>query len=221
MATIVVTSSDNAVADIIRGQLSHWLPSDVVTTGPSETDSQDWSEAHIPHARGLVVVLRPTWNKELPKINVSITQEIEVAFRANIPVIPVLLNDAEMPRAEECPPGLGHFAYLNRFRIKTGDSFGADIERLILALFEIVGGLHSPGPKMRTPSPVLVPPVLEDDNGDASDELEAEDGSTSYHAPLVPTAPEDNDQSDTQQKDEFYFLEEFLKTSTRSASQSS
>src|SRR5262249_11762272 len=106
MATIVVTSSDNAVADIIRGQLSHWLPMDVVTVRPSDTDSQDWGEAHIPSAGGLVVVLRPTWNKELPKIDVSITQEIEAAFRASIPVIPVLLNDVEIPRTEDCPPGL-------------------------------------------------------------------------------------------------------------------
>src|SRR5262249_5475146 len=149
------------VADIIRGQLSHWLPMDAVTVRPSDTDSQDWSEAHIPNAEGLVVVLRPTWNKELPKINVSIAHEIGAAFRANIPVIPVLLNDAEMPRTEECPTGLEHFASLNPVRIKTGDSFGADIECLISALFEMVQGLQSPGPKMRTPSPVLAPPVPE------------------------------------------------------------
>jgi hypothetical protein len=208
MATIVVTSSDNAVADIIRGQLSYRLPMDVVTARPSDTDSQDWSEAHIPNTEGLVVVLRPTWNQELPKIDVSITQEIGAAFRANIPVVPILLNDAEMPRTEECPPGLEHFASLNPFRIKTGDSFGADIEFLMSALFQMIQGLQFPGPKIRTPSPVPAPLVPQDD---ASDELEAEDGRTSCNAPLVPTVTEDNHHSDPQQKDVFSSLEEFLK----------
>jgi hypothetical protein len=259
---------------------------DVVTARPSDTDTQDWSEAHIPNSEGLIVVLRPTWDKELAKIDASITQELGAAFRANIPVIPVLLNDVEMPRAEDCPPGLEHFAALNPIRIKTGNSFGADIECLVSALLETVKGLQSTGRKMRTPSPVpsppvsrddksdafdgleaedrralgqisvepapaedndklvsdlfemvqglqspaakirtslqvSAPPVPEDDNGDASDELNPEDRRTSYHAALEPIALEDNDQSDTQQKDELSILEEFLKQSTRSASQSS
>ena len=64
MATIVVTSSDHAVADIIRRHLSHWLMADIVTVGPSDGDLGAWITANVPNSGALVVVLRPSWTQD-------------------------------------------------------------------------------------------------------------------------------------------------------------
>lgn len=157
MATVIVTSSDHAIAEIICGQLSRRLPSDdVIVPKPSDTDMQAWTTVTIPNAGMMLVILKPSRTQSLvEQLTGTIQEELEAAFRANIPVVPVLLNNVEMPALEQCHPGLERFAGLNPIRIRTGDSFRADIEALVLFLFKTVQGLKSRPPKIesRPPAP--------------------------------------------------------------------
>lgn len=57
--------------------------------------------------------------------------ENEAAFQRNIPVIPVLVQGAAMPQAEELPPSLESLAYHNGIPIRADPDFHPDMARLI------------------------------------------------------------------------------------------
>jgi hypothetical protein len=56
--------------------------------------------------------------------------EIDAAMQRGIPIVPVLLDDAEMPTAAELPRSLSDLAYVQAIRIRL-DSFRHDTERLV------------------------------------------------------------------------------------------
>ena len=60
--------------------------------------------------------------------------EIEAALTCNLPVIPVLIGRATMPRANELPPSLGDLVYRNAAHIDPGRDFHAHMDRLIREL---------------------------------------------------------------------------------------
>jgi hypothetical protein len=57
--------------------------------------------------------------------------ENEAAFQRNIPVIPVLVQGAAMPQAEQLPPSLESLAYHNGIPIRADPDFHPDMARLI------------------------------------------------------------------------------------------
>jgi len=65
--------------------------------------------------------------------------EIESALRRAIPVIPVLVRDAAMPRAEDLPGAIADLVYRNGIQIRSDPDFHRDMDRLIHALADILG----------------------------------------------------------------------------------
>ena len=59
--------------------------------------------------------------------------EIATALERGIPVIPVLVRDAQMPREADLPGGLTDLAYRNALEVSDA-RFRSDVERLIEAL---------------------------------------------------------------------------------------
>jgi len=57
--------------------------------------------------------------------------EIEAALQRNIPVIPLLVQGAELPEEEDLPPSLQSLAYHNAIAIRPDPDFHQDMERLI------------------------------------------------------------------------------------------
>lgn len=57
--------------------------------------------------------------------------EIEMALKRGIPVIPVLLGQAQMPREDELPVPLGNLAYRNAIQVDVGRDFHIHMDRLI------------------------------------------------------------------------------------------
>ncbi len=64
--------------------------------------------------------------------------EIEAALERGIPIIPLLVRGAEMPRAERLPPGLRKLAYRNGIPVRADPDFHRDMDRLISALEKYV-----------------------------------------------------------------------------------
>jgi hypothetical protein len=64
--------------------------------------------------------------------------EVETALQKNIPIVPVLVNHATMPRPEDLPESLKDFAFRNAADVETGRDFHAHMERLIRSLERIV-----------------------------------------------------------------------------------
>jgi hypothetical protein len=63
--------------------------------------------------------------------------EIEAALKRDIPVVPLLVGDAPVPKERELPPSLAQLAYRNGTTLREDPHFGADMERLIRALRQI------------------------------------------------------------------------------------
>jgi formylglycine-generating enzyme required for sulfatase activity len=57
--------------------------------------------------------------------------EIEVALQREIPVVPILVQGASMPAAEELPPSLRALAYRNGIAVRADPDFHRDMDRLI------------------------------------------------------------------------------------------
>jgi hypothetical protein len=60
--------------------------------------------------------------------------EIETAFKRGIPVIPVLVGKATMPKAADLPEGLKDLSFLNAAEVSAGRDFNQHIERLLRSM---------------------------------------------------------------------------------------
>ena len=65
-----------------------------------------------------------------------VRMEIEAAIERDIPIIPLLVNNATMPTAEDLPPSLRPLACRNGMPVRPDPDFRHDMERLIAALLE-------------------------------------------------------------------------------------
>lgn len=86
----------------------------------------------------LLAIIGPRWlvadRAGRPRIMDSadwVRVEIETALTKRIPVVPVLIDDAGMPRPDELPDSLQDFAYRQAAVIDTDRDFHAHMDRLI------------------------------------------------------------------------------------------
>lgn len=63
-----------------------------------------------------------------------VRMEIEAAIERDIPIIPLLVNNATMPTGEDLPPSLRPLTYRNGMPVRPDPDFRLDMERLIAAL---------------------------------------------------------------------------------------
>ena len=76
----------------------------------------------------------PSGKKRLEDPADFVRIEIESALERGIPVIPLLVRGAEMPREDMLPPGLQKLVYRNGIPIRSDPDFHRDMDRLISAL---------------------------------------------------------------------------------------
>ena len=72
--------------------------------------------------------------------------EIETALTRDIPIIPLILQNAAMPRPDELPPSLRSLAFRNGLRVRPDPDFRNDLERLFAALDAIRPRARDKGP---------------------------------------------------------------------------
>ncbi|HXW40686.1 MAG TPA: toll/interleukin-1 receptor domain-containing protein [Xanthobacteraceae bacterium] len=72
--------------------------------------------------------------------------EIHTALRQQIPVIPVLIDSAKMPSADELPRDIKDFAFRNATRVDSGADFAFHIERLMRHIDQVLGIAPPPQP---------------------------------------------------------------------------
>jgi hypothetical protein len=76
-----------------------------------------------------------------------VRMEIEAALGREIPVVPVLAEEAEMPAAEEMPESIQDLIYHNAAEIRAGRDFKTDLDRLVDGLAKLL----APPPAVPTP----------------------------------------------------------------------
>jgi hypothetical protein len=98
----------------------------------------------------LIAVVGPNWrgisedgHVRLNDANDLVRIEVETALHRNIPVIPVLVGNAGMPKPSELPETLRSFAYCHAASIDSGRNFDADIERLLRSMAFSLKNKHS------------------------------------------------------------------------------
>jgi TIR domain-containing protein len=86
----------------------------------------------------VLAIVGPNWmardaegRSRLDDADDYVRYEIETALKRRIPVIPVLVQQAEMPNAAQLPESLREFTFRNATRIRPDPDFQNDIERLI------------------------------------------------------------------------------------------
>jgi tetratricopeptide (TPR) repeat protein len=96
--------------------------------------------------RVLVVVIGPGWlnavdaegNRRLHQPDDWVRREIKTALGRDIPILPLLVNNAPHPSAEDLPDSLKPLAYRQNLPLRSALEFQADMDRLIERLGELV-----------------------------------------------------------------------------------
>lgn len=65
--------------------------------------------------------------------------EVEAALNRNIPIIPLLVDRAPMPKASQLPESLKSFTFRNAAEVDTGRDFHSHMDRLIRAVDQLLG----------------------------------------------------------------------------------
>jgi hypothetical protein len=83
--------------------------------------------------------------------------EIESALKRDIPVIPLLVQNAELPADERLPDSLKDFAYRNGMTIGHDPHFHSDVDRLIKHLEDLIADRREEEMTESAPTPATIP----------------------------------------------------------------
>lgn len=106
-------------------------------------DFGDYIKTILPRCRVALILIGPHWvnaedengRRRLDDPHDWVRIEIEIALAAdNLDVVPVLINGARMPRAEDLPPSLHPLLRRHAATIRRDPDFRDDLERLATAL---------------------------------------------------------------------------------------
>jgi CheY-like chemotaxis protein len=109
---------------------------------PAGADFRRVIEDAVRRCHVLVAVIGPRWlgitdrqgTRRLDDASDFVRLEIEAAVRRGTPVIPVLVDGATMPSAEDLPPSLQELSFRQGAGVRPDPDFHRDVHRLITAL---------------------------------------------------------------------------------------
>jgi hypothetical protein len=106
---------------------------------PHAVDFRAYIDATIRRCRAVLVVIGPRWrdasdergHRRLDQPEDAVRLEVEAALRLGKPLIPVLIDDADMPEPAGLPPSIRQLASHNAAPIHNNQYFEQDINALI------------------------------------------------------------------------------------------
>src|SRR3954471_10481397 len=116
---------------------------------PYGVDFREHITQTLEQAKALVVVIGPHWSesrdgvRRLDDSGDFVRFEIKSALERGIAVIPVLVNNATMPKSEQLPRDIEGLAFRNALVLDAGVDFHHHTDRLISALHGLIG--RAPG----------------------------------------------------------------------------
>jgi hypothetical protein len=124
---------------------------------PYGMDFRKQIQQSLSKAQALVVIVGPHWSesttgmRRIHEANDFVRFEIRCALKNGIPIIPVLINNATMPKAENLPEDIGEFAFRNALVLDTGVDFHHHATRLISGVRDLVNSPADATGAQRTP----------------------------------------------------------------------
>jgi hypothetical protein len=109
----------------------------------------------------MLVVLGPRWLaaeatpgvRRLDQPNDPVRLEIEAALRSNIPIFPLLVQQASIPAEQELPGSIAQLTYQNAFAVRPGTDFPRDMDRVSATIERYVPRLAQASAPLSTPLP--------------------------------------------------------------------
>jgi tetratricopeptide (TPR) repeat protein len=113
---------------------------------PVGRDFEDYLKSQVAACDAMLAIIGPNWlaakdetgQRRLDNPNDFIVIEIGVALARNIPVVPVLIDGARMPKASELPDSLKPLARRQAIEVRH-TNFNSDADTLIKRLREVLG----------------------------------------------------------------------------------
>jgi Patatin-like phospholipase/TIR domain len=111
---------------------------------PYGIDFRDYIQGALDKSDVMIEVIGPRWvgrsrsSARIKEISDPVRVEVETALKKGIPIIPVLVDGASMPRSSDLPKGLEDFIFLNAAPVDVGRDFHQHMERLIHRLDEVL-----------------------------------------------------------------------------------
>lgn len=146
--------------ELIRHFGAHAVFMDVVAIDAGR-DFREAIDKSLANCGVLLTMTGPEWlnavdeqgNRRLDSDNDYVRLEIAAALRRDIPVVPVLLRGAKVPRAEHLPSDIADLAYRNAIELRHA-RWKSDVQVLIKALRPWVGS--DPHPSVGEPPPLTI-----------------------------------------------------------------
>lgn len=137
------------IYDFLSAHFGHDLVFKDVDSIPAGRDFRIYLNQTIGQCQVVVAVIGATWlealQQRLEKTDIDwVRSEISIALERGIPVIPLLVGGAGVPRAEDLPKDLEKLAYYNARQARPDPDFKVDMLRLIGDLDKIVNLSKSP-----------------------------------------------------------------------------
>jgi hypothetical protein len=141
------------VCDRIYGSLIETFGTDGVFRDISAiaagTDFRVAIERALQSAQMVLVLIGPQWltitddlgRPRLADPNDQVRQEIELALRKNLIIIPILVQQATMPRESDLPPSLSALAFRNARVVRPDPDYPRDMQTVIRDLAEYMPAL--------------------------------------------------------------------------------
>ncbi len=113
---------------------------------PAGVDFRDHISQTIEHSRVVIALIGPNWlgdtsvSRRIDDPADFVRLEIALALARGIPVIPVLINQTEMPKPDLLPDDLRALAFRNALPLDSGRDFHSHAERLVGAVRAIAPG---------------------------------------------------------------------------------
>jgi len=103
---------------------------------PLGVDFRDHLNDALDRCAALLAVIGPRW--EVARSDAGspdyVHMEIEGGIRRGLPVFPILVLGAQMPKPESLPESIGSFAFLSAALVRSDPDFHSDVDKLLRAL---------------------------------------------------------------------------------------
>lgn len=179
MSNIFISYRREDSIDIV-GRIYDWLALRVpresifidIDNIPAAVDFRLALQEAVGKASIVLVVIGQRWldaadaqgRRRLDNPDDFVRTEIEAAMQRNVPILPILVQNAAMPSAGALPPTLAPLSYRNALPVRSGPDFPRDMERVAKAIEIYVPGFaNSPGPAATSPRPqsTTTPPLAQ------------------------------------------------------------
>jgi len=138
-------SDSQDVTGRIYDRLTVHLPPELVIKDvdsiPLAVSFPEWIRQTLDKTHVMIAIIGPAWlaisdvtGRRIDDPGDVVRWEIETALKLRIPVIPVTVSNADMPKAAELPESLRPLAFLNGQTVRPDPDFHRDMDRLILRI---------------------------------------------------------------------------------------